>query len=111
MKQSLPTSIVLNGHPDFQLLSSIAAEIIQRAGGAAALSEGFSTMLRQCVDDVIMTPKTGRRSYDELEKTEKTYIGTRVEIELRAMLNLKKGKLDTVILKHPPFNLRHIRQP
>lgn len=100
MKQSLPTSIVLNGHPDFQLLSSIAAEIIRRAGGAAALSEGFSTMLRQCVDDVIMTPKTGRRSYDELEKTEKTYIGTRVEIELRAMLNLKKGKLDTVILGH-----------
>ena len=34
------------------------------------------------VDDVIMTPKTGRRSYDELEKTEKTYIGTRVEIEI-----------------------------
>jgi len=55
-------------------------------------------MLRQCVDDVIMTAKTGRRSYDELEKTEKTYIGTRVEIELRAMLNLPKGKLDTVIL-------------
>ena len=57
-------------------------------------------MLRRCVDDVIMTPKTGRRSYDELEKTEKTYIGTRVEIELRAMLNLPKGKLDTIILGH-----------
>ncbi|SLN12999.1 Type-2 restriction enzyme NaeI [Aquimixticola soesokkakensis] len=57
-------------------------------------------MLRQCVDDVIMTPKTGRRSYDELEKTEKTYIGTRVEIELRAMLRLPKGKLDTLILGH-----------
>ncbi len=55
-------------------------------------------MLRQCIDDVIMTPKTGRRSYDELEKTEKTYIGTRVEIELRALLRLPKGKLDTVIL-------------
>lgn len=54
--------------------------------------------MRRCVDDVIMTPKTGRRSYDELEKTEKTYIGTRVEIELRAMLHLPKGKLDTVIL-------------
>ncbi len=58
----------------------------------------FSAMLRQCVDDVIMTPKTGRRSYDELEKTEKTYIGTRVEIELRAMLHLPEGKLDTVVL-------------
>ncbi len=55
-------------------------------------------MLRQCVDDVIMTPKTGRRSYDELEKTEKTYIGTRVEIDLRDMLRLPKGTLDTEIL-------------
>lgn len=100
MKKNLPVSIVTDGHQDFPLLSAIAADIIQRAGGTEALAAGFSTMLRQCVDDVIMTPKTGRRSYDELEKTEKTYIGTRVEIELRAMLNLKRGKLDTVILGH-----------
>src|SRR5690606_15405344 len=57
-------------------------------------------LLRRCIDDVIMTPKTGRRSYDELEKTEKTYIGTRVEIELRALLHLPKGRLDTVVLGH-----------
>ena len=74
--------------------------MIGRAGGEDALASKFSTMLRTCIDDVIMTPKTGRRSYEELEKTEKTYIGTRVEIDLRAMLNLKKGKLDTVILGH-----------
>lgn len=100
MKKNLPASIVIDGHQDFPLLSAVAADIIQRAGGTEALAASFSTMLRQCVDDVIMTPKTGRRSYDELEKTEKTYIGTRVEIELRSMLNLKRGKLDTVILGH-----------
>lgn len=64
------------------------------------MATSVPAMLRQCIDDVIMTPKTGRRSYDELEKTEKTYIGTRVEIELRALLKLPKGKLDTVILGH-----------
>lgn len=64
------------------------------------IAETFPAMLRRCIDDVIMTPKTGRRSYDELEKTEKTYIGTRVEIELRALLRLPKGKLDTRILGH-----------
>ncbi len=64
------------------------------------MAEKFSAMLRQCIDDVIMTPKTGRRSYDELEKTEKTYVGTRVEIDLRDMLNVPKGKLDTIILGH-----------
>ena len=81
-------------------MSSIADEITKLAGGEIQLAAKFAVMLRECVDDVIMTPKTGRRSYDELEKTEKTYIGTRVEIELRAMLGLKKGKLDTVILEH-----------
>nr|WP_162858427.1 NaeI family type II restriction endonuclease [Sneathiella chungangensis] len=54
-------------------------------------------MLRECVDDVLQTAKTGRRAYSQLEKTEKTYIGTRVEIMLRALLDLEKGKLDTVI--------------
>ncbi len=100
MKKNIPESIVVAGHRDHTLLTVIAADILKRAGGDEALAEKFSAMLRQCVDDVIMTPKTGRRSYDELEKTEKTYIGTRVEIELRAMLNLPKGRLDTVILEH-----------
>jgi hypothetical protein len=44
-----------------------------------------------------MTPKTGRRSYGGLEKTENTYIIARVEIELRALLRLPKATLDTQI--------------
>jgi hypothetical protein len=98
LKKAIPESCVCAGHPDHDLLSAIAVEITDRAGGVEALAVAFPAMLRACVDDVIMTPKTGRRSYDELEKTEKTYIGTRVEIELRAMLRLPKGKLDTRIL-------------
>ena len=100
MKKTIPASAVLAGHIDNDLLAEIAEDITKRAGGHTALGGKFAAMLRQCVDDVIMTPKTGRRSYDELEKTEKTYIGTRVEIELRAMLALPKGKLDTVIKGH-----------
>ena len=99
MKKNIPDSTVVAGHRDYNLLTAIAEEITKRAGGDEALAAKFAAMLRQCVDDVIMTPKTGRRSYDELEKTEKTYIGTRVEIELRAILRLPKGKLDTVILE------------
>ncbi|MBM2295020.1 hypothetical protein JQX09_24135 [Sulfitobacter pseudonitzschiae] len=100
MKQSLPDSIVTPDHRDHALLSTIAADITARAGGPETLAKQFAAMLRRCVDDVIMTPKTGRRSYEELEKTEKTYIGTRVEIELRAMLRLPRGKLDTVVQGH-----------
>lgn len=99
MKKNIPDSIVVAGHRDHALLNALADEMTKRAGGEESLAARFAEMLRQCVDDVIMTPKTGRRSYDELEKTEKTYIGTRVEIELRAMLRLPKGKLDAVILE------------
>lgn len=100
MKKTIPPSLIQPGHPDHDLLSSLQTEITARAGGTLALSDDFPAMLRTCIDDVIMTPKTGRRCYEELEKTEKTYIGTRVEIELRALLRLKRGRLDTVILGH-----------
>jgi restriction endonuclease NaeI len=98
LKKNIPESIVGTGHRDHNLLTALADEIRKRAGGQKALERAFPAMLRDCIDDVIMTPKTGRRSYDELEKTEKTYIGTRVEIELRALLGVPKGKLDTFIL-------------
>ncbi len=99
MKQNIPFSLVAPGHPDFDLLSALAADLTARAGGALTLADRFPAMLRTCIDDVIMTPKTGRRAYEELEKTEKTYIGTRVEIELIALLNLpRKGHLDTQVL-------------
>lgn len=100
MKKNIPDSIVVTGHRDHNLLTAIADEIAIRAGGEDALAAIFSVMLRHCIDDVIMTPKTGRRSYRELEKTEKTYVGTRVEIEMRTILDVPKGKLDTVILGH-----------
>ncbi len=100
MKRNIPPSEVTHGHRDYELLRAIADDITDRAGGADALARKVAAMLRSCIDDVIMTPKTGRRAYGDLEKTEKTYIGTRVEIELRAMLRLPKGRLDTVILGH-----------
>lgn len=100
MRRGLPQSAIRPGHPDHPLLQALADDITQRAGGADALAAKIPAMLRDCIDAVIQTPKTGRRSYEELEKTEKTYIGTRVEIDLRAMLRLPRGRLDCVILGH-----------
>lgn len=98
MKKSLPSSRVIQGHPDYPVLHALGQDILARGGGQTALAVDFSALLRRCIDDVIMTAKTGRRAYEDLEKTEKTYIGTRVEIELRALLRLPRGKLDTRIL-------------
>jgi hypothetical protein len=100
LRSALPTSLVVAGHPDFPLLSAIAADLEARAGGAGRIAQEVPALLREVVDDVIQTPRTGRRSYDELEKTEKTYIGTRVEIMLRALLSLPRGRLDAVVLGH-----------
>lgn len=100
MRPNLPPSLVLPGHPDFALSSAIVADLEQRAGGAGKLAENVPALLREVIDDVIQTPRTGRRSYEELEKTEKTYIGTRVEIMLRALLSLPRGRLDAVVAGH-----------
>ncbi len=98
MRKVIPPSIVDEQHVDFPLLSSLADEIFRRAGGSRGFRQAIPGLLREVIDDVIQTPRTGRLSYDELEKTEKTYIGTRVEIMLRSALDLPKGKLDTVLL-------------
>lgn len=55
-------------------------------------------VLRQAFDEVIDGRRTGRYKVEELEKTEKTYIGTKVEIILRDELGLERGsKLDNCI--------------
>lgn len=90
MRAKLPASLVVQGHPDFAVSSAIIPDLEQRAGGQGRLAQEVPALLREVVDDVIQTPRTGRRSYDELEKTEKTYIGTRVEIMLRALLSPSK---------------------
>lgn len=49
--------------------------------------------LRQSIDEVIDGPRTGRYCIEQLEKTEKTYIGTKVEIVLRKTLKLERGDI------------------
>jgi len=57
--------------------------------------------LRQAFDEVIDGPRTGRFKIEQLEKTEKTYIGTKVEIVLRNKLELERGGvLDNLICGH-----------
>lgn len=99
MKLKIPVSRVHEGHFDYMLLTRLRDEIARRAGGTKKLREWFGPMLRENIDNIIDTPKTGRIFIDELESTEKTYLGTRVELELRNFLDLQRGpKLDLDIL-------------
>lgn len=66
-----------------------------------ALLSKVGQALRTAFDEVIDAPRTGRFCIDQLEKTEKTYIGTKVEILLRKALALERGVLlDNLIAGH-----------
>ncbi|VXC57913.1 Restriction endonuclease NaeI [Pseudomonas sp. 8Z] len=57
--------------------------------------------IRKAFDEVIDGPRTGRYCIEQLEKTEKTYIGTKIEIVLRNELGLERGwELDNLIVGH-----------
>jgi hypothetical protein len=57
--------------------------------------------LRQSIDEVLDGQRTGRFNIDDLEKTEKTYLGTKVEIILRTEFGLGRGlNMDYSIVGH-----------
>jgi Restriction endonuclease NaeI len=73
----------------------------RRAKDELDLEATFSRAIRQAIDEVIDGSRTGRYRYEELEKQEKSYIGTRIEIVVRTKFELEReGKLDTVIAGH-----------
>jgi hypothetical protein len=80
-------------------LAAVAAAVRARAGGDPVTTLGG--VIRRSIDEVLDGPRTGRWDFDELEKTEKTYVGTKVEIVLRAELELEKGAvLDLAVEGH-----------
>lgn len=77
------------------------AEVIAFLGEKPSLGAVVGKALRKAFDEVIDGPRTGRYSVSQLEKTEKTYIGTKVEIVLRDELDLERGSvLDNLICGH-----------
>ncbi len=55
--------------------------------------EKFIEVIRKSFDEVIDGPRTARYAYNQLEKTEKTYLGTKVEILLRSAFSLEHGNI------------------
>jgi hypothetical protein len=83
--------------PEFEL---VLARLEALAGPDPATR--FGTAIRQSIDEVLDGPRTGRWAFTQLEKTEKTYVGTKLEIVVRASLGLDRGGLlDLDIEGHP----------
>ena len=67
--------------------------MLNAAGGLPAFSQRVPQIVRRAIDEVIDTPRTNRFTLSETEKTEKTYLGTKIEILLRAYLGFGKGRV------------------
>jgi hypothetical protein len=80
-------------HPDYEVLRRLEQAIIRHSGGLGQFRTQIPILLRQAIDEVIDTPRSGRFTLDEIEKTEKTYIGTKIEILLRNYLKMEKGSV------------------
>ena len=85
-------------HRDFADLQALEDSLIEAVGGWDRFEEKLRGFFRSAIDEVIDTARTGRFFLDDLEKTEKTYLGTKFEIILRDWLGVEKGiKLDLLI--------------
>lgn len=98
---NFPSTDITSDHQDYSEIARIADFIAQMASKAErrGLEKEFPPLIRTMIDEVVDTPRTGRLGLAELEKTEKTYLGTKVEILIRDFLGVPKGvRLDLLIL-------------
>lgn len=85
-------------HIDFSDLAALESDLLTKVGGQTLLEEKLRGFFRSAIDEVIDTARSGRCFFHELEKTEKTYLGTKFEILLRDWLEVPRGvRLDLVI--------------
>lgn len=75
------------------MLGPLVAKLMSAAGGPERFASEVPRLLRRAIDEVIDAPRTNRFTLSEVEKTEKTYLGTKVEILLRSCLKLPKGNI------------------
>ena len=86
------------GHVDYADLSRLEEQLLKAVGGQQLFEEKLRSFFRSAIDEVIDTARTGRFTLAELEKTEKTYLGTKFEMLLREWLQVPRGqKLDLLI--------------
>jgi len=84
---------------DDQAVTEVVAALRERISGTEEAY--FGSLIRRSIDEVLDGSRTGRYDFFDLEKTEKTYVGTKIEIMLRSDLDLEKGKeMDLTVAGH-----------
>lgn len=78
-------------HIDHDDLAALETDLLAAVKGKELFEEKLRSFFRSAIDEVIDTARTGRYFLSDLEKTEKTYLGTKFEILLRDWLQVPKG--------------------
>lgn len=78
-------------HIDYEDLEGLEADLLAAVGGQELFEERLRGFFRSAIDEVIDTARTGRFFLSDLEKTEKTYLGTKFENLLRDWLQVPRG--------------------
>ncbi|WP_295808509.1 NaeI family type II restriction endonuclease [uncultured Nitratireductor sp.] len=94
-------------HPDYASVHPIVKAIYEAAGGRDEFEVNIPIILRTAIDEVIDTPRTGRFLLEQTEKTEKTYLGTKVEILVRAFLKFSKGSVLDMNVKGAEVDIKN----
>lgn len=82
-----------SAHPDYADLRDLETNLLAAVSGQELFEEKLRAFFRSAIDEVIDTARTNRFFLTELEKTEKTYLGTKFEILLRDWLQVPRGVL------------------
>ena len=87
-----------HNHIDYPDLSALERDLLVAVKGKELFEEKLRSFFRSAIDEVIDTARTGRYFLSDLEKTEKTYLGTKFEILLRDWLQVPRGvRMDLLI--------------
>jgi hypothetical protein len=78
-------------HADYPEVSVLEQNLLSAVGGQQIFEERLRSFFRSAIDEVIDTARTNRFFLSDLEKTEKTYLGTKFEILLRDWLQVPRG--------------------
>jgi hypothetical protein len=85
-------SQVEQGNQDAELLQRLESAILRNSKGPHRFKREIPLLLRKSIDEVIDSARTDRVTLDETEKTEKTYLGTKIEVLLRNFLRFPRGE-------------------
>lgn len=89
------------------LLARIARAIEAAVPKGTDIKTLAGQLIRQAIDEVIDAPRTKRLLLAHCEKTEKTYLGTKIEILLRSNLKLKKGRILDLVVDGIEVDIKH----